>query len=303
VGRIVKVDFYQGATLIGTATSAPFSFTWTSVAAGQYSLSAVATNDAGQTATSAAIAITVRSAVAQIYYIHVDHLNTPRLIADATGTTVWRWDQQEPFGVNVPDENPSGLGAFEFPVRFPGQYFDKETALHQNEFRDYWPDGGRYIESDPIGLRGGLNTYLYVEANPLQGTDPLGLAQFCCRDLDSFVLGTVLGHRHCYVVADDSTVYGLYPETVRGRTVGVPRTNDPRDRGGDCFDCPKLECGPDQNACLRNAHNGYPRGTYKAYPGPNSNTYAATLARQCCQGGVPSGASGAPGFNSSPPTR
>ena len=175
VGRIVKVDFYQGATLIGTATSAPFSFTWTSVAAGQYSLTAVVTNDAGQSTTSAAIAITVRSAVAQIYYIQVDHLNTPKLIADKDQKTVWRWDQQEPFGVNVPDENPSGLGAFEFPLRFPGQYFDKETNLANNYFRDYDSGTGRYIESDPIGLKAGWNTYLYVRGNPLGYIDPNGL--------------------------------------------------------------------------------------------------------------------------------
>jgi len=52
---------------------------------------------------------------------------------------VWRWDQQEPFGVNPPDENPSGLGAFDLPLRLPGQYFDKETNLHYNHFRDYDP--------------------------------------------------------------------------------------------------------------------------------------------------------------------
>jgi len=49
------------------------------------------------------------------------HLNTPRLVADATGTTVWRSDQDEPFGVNVPDENPSGLGVFDLPLRLPGR--------------------------------------------------------------------------------------------------------------------------------------------------------------------------------------
>ena len=58
---------------------------------------------------------------------------------------MWRWDQQEPFGVNVPDENPSGLGAFNLPLRLPGQYFDKETNLHYNYHRDYDPQIGRYI--------------------------------------------------------------------------------------------------------------------------------------------------------------
>jgi RHS repeat-associated protein len=106
---------------------------------------------------------------------YADHLNTPRLVADATGTTVWRWDQQEPYGNNVPDENPSGLGTFEFPMRFPGQYFDKETNLAYNWMRDYSPGDGRYIQSDPIGLRGGLNTYAYVESRPLLLIDPDGL--------------------------------------------------------------------------------------------------------------------------------
>jgi RHS repeat-associated protein len=133
------------------------------------------TDDRGTSITSAPVSITVNQAVAQGYYIHVDHLNTPRLVADATGTIVWRWDQQEPFGVNVPDENPSGLGAFEFPMRFPGQYADRETNLVYNMRRDYDPMIGRYIESDPIGLRGGLDTYLYVDGNPLSKVDPLGL--------------------------------------------------------------------------------------------------------------------------------
>jgi RHS repeat-associated protein len=70
---------------------------------------------------------------------------------------VWRWDQAEPFGVNVPDENPSSLGSFEFPLRFPGQYADKETNLAYNYFRDFDPGLGRYGQSDPIGLRAGLN--------------------------------------------------------------------------------------------------------------------------------------------------
>ena len=73
------------------------------------------------------------------------------------------------------DGNPSGLGAFDLPLRLPGQYFDRETNLAQNWNRDYWPDGGRYIQSDPIGLRGGLNTYSYVDADPLRSIDPMGL--------------------------------------------------------------------------------------------------------------------------------
>jgi RHS repeat-associated protein len=124
-------------------------------------------------------AATLQSASAPMFFVHVDHLNTPRMIADAAGTTVWKWDQQEPFGNNVADENPSGPGSFEFPMRFPGQYFDKETNLAYNYFRTFDASLGRYTRSDPLGLRGGLNTYAYVNGTPLRHIDPLGLAIQC----------------------------------------------------------------------------------------------------------------------------
>jgi RHS repeat-associated protein len=115
-------------------------------------------------------------ASAAISYIHVDHLNTPRLVANAAGQTVWLWHQAEPFGNSVPDENPSGLGAFDLPLRLPGQRYDAETGLHYNYYRDYDPSIGRYGESDPIGLMAGLNTYAYVLGSPLHLTDRYGLA-------------------------------------------------------------------------------------------------------------------------------
>ena len=119
----------------------------------------------------------MNTAVAQMYYIHTDHLNTPRAISNATGQDVWRWDHTEPFGADMANGNPSGLGTFEFNLRLPGQYFDKETNLHYNYFRDYDPGIGRYIESDPIGLVGGINTYVYTN-NPLSEIDPYGLMGF-----------------------------------------------------------------------------------------------------------------------------
>ncbi len=131
-GTIARVDFFQGTTLITTLTVAPYTLQWTGVPAGSYSLTAVATDNGGATPPTAAVAVTVGPAVAQLYYIHPDHLNTPRLIADATGATVWRWDQGEPFGNDVPNSNPSGARAFDFPLRFPGQYFDKETNTNYN---------------------------------------------------------------------------------------------------------------------------------------------------------------------------
>ena len=138
----------------------PASRNYTNVAAGQS-----AQNFAGQAITASA----------GIFYIHPDHLNTPRMIADSTGTTVWRWDQGEPFGNDVPNSNPSGAGAFDFPLRLPGQYYDKETALHYNMKRDYDSGIGRYVESDPLGIRAGLDTFAYVGSSPLLSVDPDGL--------------------------------------------------------------------------------------------------------------------------------
>lgn len=112
-----------------------------------------------------------------IHYIYADHLQTPRVITRASDNTmVWRWDQADPFGLYQPNENPSGVGVFTYNPRFPGQLFDKETNNHYNYFRDYDPQTGRYIQSDPIGLQGGINTYAYVESNPLSQYDPRGLA-------------------------------------------------------------------------------------------------------------------------------
>ena len=108
-------------------------------------------------------------------YIHSDHLDTPRLIANQTPATVWRWDNDDPFGANMANANPSGLGTFAFNLRLPGQYFDSETNYHYNYYRDYSPEIGRYVESDPIGLGGGSNTYGYVEGNPLKYIDPRAL--------------------------------------------------------------------------------------------------------------------------------
>jgi RHS repeat-associated protein len=76
----------------------------------------------------------------------------------------------------VVSEDPDGDSTrVYFNVRFPGQYFDTETGLHDNRFRTYDPSVGRYISSDPIGQYGGLNLYLYVGASPVNFADPLGL--------------------------------------------------------------------------------------------------------------------------------
>ena len=125
---------------------------------------------------------TLGMTVPQIYPVLSDHLGTPRKVLDpVSGFLVWSWDAKHPFGDEAPNENPSSVGNFTFDARFPGQWLDEESGLFHNMFRDYMPENGRYLQSDPIGLEAGWNTYSYVGSNPMSGVDFWGL--------DTFVLG------------------------------------------------------------------------------------------------------------------
>jgi len=93
------------------------------------------------------------------------------------GKIVWR-ATHDPFGQAKVLEDVDGDGQkVSLNLRFPGQYYDAESGLHYNYYRTYDTQTGRYINSDPIGLRGGLNTYSYAEANPVITIDPFGLVK------------------------------------------------------------------------------------------------------------------------------
>jgi RHS repeat-associated protein len=172
------VSFADGGYVMGGANmiNGVATFTTSFTAVGTRTLTAIYGADAvNASSTSAPVSLTINTGVAQAYYIHTDHLNTPRSITDIGGSVVWQWDNSDPFGNNAANENPNGAGQFNFPLRFPGQYFDRETNTHYNINRDYDPSTGRYVQSDPIGLMGGINTYAYVGGNPLIYTDPYGL--------------------------------------------------------------------------------------------------------------------------------
>ena len=111
-----------------------------------------------------------------LYYAQADHLNTPRrLTRPSDNVVVWRWDS-DPFGNGQPNGNPEGGSTWvTYSARFPGQVYDLYSGSYYNWHRDYDPQSGRYIESDPVGLKGGVNTYAYVRGNPISRRDPLGL--------------------------------------------------------------------------------------------------------------------------------
>ncbi|WP_206744500.1 RHS repeat-associated core domain-containing protein [Rhodoferax antarcticus] len=125
--------------------------------------------------------LAVTDAAGGFNYVHTDHLGTPRVITNAAAQAVWRWDNSDPYGDNVPNENPSGLGVYHFDIGFPGQYSDRETGIVYNINRNLNKATGRYNESDLIGLDGGVNTYGYADGSPVTKTDPFGLATYICK--------------------------------------------------------------------------------------------------------------------------
>jgi RHS repeat-associated protein len=111
-----------------------------------------------------------------VTYLHPDHLGTPRLGTNSQGLIVWKM-QSDGFGVPT-ITNPyldNGV-TINVRLRLPGQIaYGGFNGVSYNYYRDYDPNVGRYLESDPIGLRGGRNTYVYVGANPIMSIDSFGL--------------------------------------------------------------------------------------------------------------------------------
>ncbi len=95
-------------------------------------------------------------------------------MTDAAGRKVWE-AEYKPFGKAIVNQDPYGDGQIVINnLRLPGQYHDAETGLHYNYHRDYDPETGRYLQPDPIGHKGGLNLYVYVDANPIKYFDATG---------------------------------------------------------------------------------------------------------------------------------
>jgi len=113
---------------------------------------------------------------AAVDFIYADHLDTARVIVRASDhKIVWSWSSSEPFGNVPPLTGLNGLPALTYNPRFPGQVYDAESGWFHNGHRDYDPGKGRYVQSDPLGLGGGIDPYGYVGDEPLLWFDPWGL--------------------------------------------------------------------------------------------------------------------------------
>ncbi|MGA7439532.1 MAG: RHS repeat-associated core domain-containing protein [Luteibacter sp.] len=106
----------------------------------------------------------------QVYAIHSDQLGRPESVTNAAKSKVW-------LANNLAFDRQVVLEGFPLELGFPGQYYDAESNVWNNGYRDYRADLGRYLETDPIGLSAGPNTYTYVGSAPVTAIDPLGLCK------------------------------------------------------------------------------------------------------------------------------
>lgn len=210
-------------------------------------------------------------------------------------------------------------GSITMNLRLPGQYYDAEAGLHYNYFRDYEANTGRYIESDPLALKGGISTYSYVFGDPLTLIDLAGLVvEVRCRTIGSphnpslrSRFAAALGGEHCFIHVScpeagiDETISYLGPIFIvpaggppnndttysdEGRYRSLPVT-PPQD---NCPQCKFEKCVDTTAKALQS--NGYRIENYSALFGPNSNSFTRRLVEKC--GGHVGGQGPETGWNS-----
>jgi RHS repeat-associated protein len=202
-------------------------------------------------------------------YVQPDHLGTPRAVIDPVrDVAIWTWDLKgEAFGNTPPNQDPDSDGsAFVFDMRFPGQRYDATTGFNQNYFRDYDAGTGRYGQSDPLGLGGGISTFAYVGGDPISLADPLGLAVQVCRD-SSTLFGGVFGSgiQHYWIKTETQEV-GMGTGPNAGNRLDLPfskvkTTEHPGRSKGETAECKGAE-GANEDKVNELIKPGRPLGVF-----------------------------------------
>jgi RHS repeat-associated protein len=262
--------------------------------------------------------IDISNGTDSVHYLHTDHLMTPRFATTSSQQVSWRWEG-ESFGGAGDQELQTDVN-----LRFPGQYFDKETGDHYNWNRYYNPSLGRYLESDRIGLGGGINTFGYVSTNPLKYIDPYGLEIL----LQTHPVGLGNNHSKTTIILEPNSRFNSDPrfanETSDGRkfatlgagpsgflAFGTLKSDPNRERDIDLAKnnysssvftsfCPSQDLEDDYIQRLFDADSKFDdsKFDYELFPGKgehNSNSYANGLLRSV--GLVVPAPPSAPGFN------
>jgi len=246
-----------------------------------------------------------RIAISDLLYYHTDHLGTPIAMTNADAEFAWRAEYL-PFGelFSMP------IATVENNLRFPGQYFDAETGLHQNWFRDYSTSMGRYVEPDPLSLvdSGDSNPYRYARGNPVGLVDPMGLrVRVCCRP-------SVGRFDHCYIEEQTGgrrrtwALHNQNEDSIPWFYLLDPtpscqlRRDDPTDQGGTC-DIWREDDSREIAACVEDEFENYPIENYSAILSNigigslrNSNTFTRCAAQACGLWVDPRVTASAPGY-------
>ncbi len=186
-----------------------------------------------------------QTAVGELLPIVVDHLGTPREVFDegsglrwAASHTIWgvvRGVRGTPPRADNDDRRaiyPRGVARggvatapaqeemqYDCPIRFQGQWEDRETGFSYNRFRHYYASAGQYVRSDPIRLGGGQRLNGYV-TNPLLLSDCVGLAS-----------GALQGARLKMQLKAEQAAGARAPVVIRGWTKHIDEQIAGRDKG------------------------------------------------------------------------